>query len=168
MARAGIALGSNLGDRLSFLKAAFDGLCAISTPEEPVLVAAVYQTEPRFCQPGSPVFLNTVVEIDFLGDAEWLLAKTQALEAKLGRAALAERNAPRVIDIDILYLGEGSCENSDLVLPHPRLTERRFVLQPLTDIRPDLLLPGECLPIAQLLENLQSDEPPLVRIQDGL
>ena len=164
MARAGIALGSNLGNRLAHLRAACAGLRAIATPGEPVLLAAIYQTEPRLCPPGSPDFLNTVIEIGFAGGPLDLLLVTRALEAKLGRVRGAGTNAPRVIDLDLLYLGDAQCQTTALHLPHPRLSQRRFVLQPLADIRPGLVLPGQVLTIAELLAALPSDEPPLARI----
>lgn len=168
MPRAGIALGSNLGDRLAHLRTACACLREISTPGEPVLTAPVYQTEPRFCPPGSPAFYNTVIEIHFSGTALGLLDAARAMEKRLGRLPADERNAPRVIDIDLLYLGDESSDTNTLVLPHPRIAERRFVLQPLSDIRPALILPEQTHNIAKLLENLQSDEPPLVRITERL
>jgi 2-amino-4-hydroxy-6-hydroxymethyldihydropteridine diphosphokinase len=166
MPRAGIALGSNLGDRLANLRAACTCLREIATVGETVLTAPVYQTEPLLCPPGSPEFLNTVIEIDFTGTAMELLATTRTIEQKLGRTPAAERNAPRVIDIDLLYFGDETIGNDSLTLPHPRIGERRFVLQPLVDIRPDLILPGQTLNIADLLQNLRSDEPPLVNLTD--
>jgi 2-amino-4-hydroxy-6-hydroxymethyldihydropteridine diphosphokinase len=161
MARAGIALGSNLGDRLANLRAALLALREISAPGEPVLAAPVYQTEPCDCPPGSPDFLNTVVEIAFDGQPAELLTKTRYIERQLGRAPAAERNAPRVIDLDLLYLGDVVHESADLVLPHPRIVQRRFVLQPLAEIRPELKLPGQDVTIAGLLERLNADESPL-------
>lgn len=165
MARAGIALGSNLGDRAGNLRRALLMLEQIHSPGDPMLTAPVYQTEPRFCPPGSPVFLNTVVEIAFEGAALKLLDLTREMERSLGRAPAAERNAPRVIDIDLLYLGESRVTGGPLTLPHPRIAERRFVLQPLADIRPDLVLPGHRHTVACLLEMLDSDEPPLARTE---
>ncbi len=162
MPRAGIALGSNLGDRLSNLRAAFAHLREIATPGEAVLHAPVYQTEPRFCPPGSPDFLNTVVEIGFRGTALELLAKTRGIELALGRSRGAERNAPRVIDLDLLYLGDETNACDDLELPHPRIGERRFVLQPLADIRPELVIPGQDQTISGLLAALPPDDAPLV------
>ena len=164
MPRAGIALGSNLGDRIARLRDAFVRLREIATPEEPVLTAPIYQTEPRFCPPGSPSFYNTVIEIAFDGGALDLLEKTRSIERQLGRLPTAERNAPRVIDIDLLYLGDECRHHGELVLPHPRLGERRFVLQPLSDIRPELVLPGQTQSIAEMLGALQTDEPPLVPV----
>jgi len=164
MSRAGIALGSNLGDRLTHLQAARALLQEISTPGEPFLQASTYQTEPLLCPPGSPLFYNSVVEIDFQGTPFELLELTQTLERKLGRTGSHVRNAPRIIDVDLLYFSDEIIDTEDLELPHPRIRERRFVLQPLAEIRPDLILPGQVHRIADLLENLASGEPPLVRV----
>lgn len=160
--RAGIALGSNLGDRLANLLAAAEALHAFHTPGEPFLTARIYQTEPRFCPPGSPRFLNTVIEMAFTGDAMELLARTRDIERRLGREPSTERNAPRPIDIDLLYLGEETVDDPSLILPHPRIGERRFVLEPLFDIRPELMLPGWRASIQETLDSLNTDEPPLV------
>ena len=152
MPRAGIALGSNLGDRPANLQAARDCLREIAAPGEPFLQASNYQTEPLHCPPGSPPFYNSVVEIAFAGEAFQLLELTQAIEKKLGRAAAPERNAPRIIDVDLLYFGDEIIDTEALVLPHPRIGERRFVLQPLAEIRPELVLPGQTRSIAELLD----------------
>lgn len=162
MPRAGIALGSNLGDRIYHLRSALDALREIATPGTPVLTAPVYQTEPRFCPPGSPDFLNTVVEIGYDGSPLELLAQTRAIEKQLGRTRGAERNTPRTIDIDLLYLGNDIFEDAELTLPHPRIGERRFVLQPLADIRPELVLPGKSQSVSEILQAINTDEPGLV------
>lgn len=154
MPRAGIALGSNLGDRPAHLQAARDCLREIATPGEPFLEAPTYQTEPLFCPPGSPLFHNSVVEIAFAGDAFELLELTQSIEKKLGRLRSPERNAPRIIDVDLLYFGDEIIDTEVLVLPHPRIGERLFVLQPLAEIRPELILPGQTMSIAEMLERL--------------
>ncbi|MBC8127070.1 MAG: 2-amino-4-hydroxy-6-hydroxymethyldihydropteridine diphosphokinase [Gloeobacteraceae cyanobacterium ES-bin-144] len=164
MACAGIALGSNLGDRLAHLQNAITCLRNIATVGQPILIAPIYQTEPRFCPPGSPDFLNTVIEIQFHGSALDLLEKTQNIERNLGRAPNPERNAPRIIDIDLLYFGDECMHHESLILPHPRICERRFVLQPLADIRPHLILPGHSHTIAAALQTIITDEAPLQRI----
>lgn len=164
MSRVGIALGSNLGDRLANLRAATDCLRAIATPGEPFLTAPIYQTEPLLCPPGSPYFYNTAIELSFGGDAFELLETTKAIEKKLGRRDAAERNAPRVIDVDLLYFGDEIIDTEELALPHPRLGERRFVLTPLAAIRADLVLPGSKLTITERLTGLISDEPPLLTV----
>src|SRR5688572_19576028 len=118
MPRIGIALGSNLGDRLQHLQAARDLLTSISAG--PVLAAPVYLTEPVNCPPGSPDFHNTVIEISYAGSPVELLNLTQSFQRRLGRKELAERNAPRVIDIDLLYFGNETIATDALELPHPR------------------------------------------------
>ncbi len=164
MPRAGIALGSNLGHRLGHLRAAIGHLREIATPGEPFLTAPIYQTEPRLCPPDSPDFLNTVVELDFAGTPLDLLKHTRAIEKHLGRTPATERNAPRVIDLDLLYLGDETSTGDLLELPHPRIHERRFVLQPLADIRPELILSGHARTIAAMLAELPHDEAPLVAV----
>lgn len=165
MPRVGIALGSNLGDRLANLMAARAALSQIATPGELLLEAAIYQTEPLLCPAGSPTFYNSVVEIAFGGTAAELLGLTQSIEKKLGRTAKPERNAPRIIDIDLLYFGDEELDTEDLVLPHPRIGERRFVLQPLAEIRPEWILPRQSLSIAELLARLDTDELPLILVK---
>jgi 2-amino-4-hydroxy-6-hydroxymethyldihydropteridine diphosphokinase len=111
------------------------------------------------------MFYNSVIEIAFEGAATDLLAITQSIEKKIGRAAAPERNAPRVIDIDLLYFGDEVIATDDLELPHPRIAQRRFVLQPLAEICPDRILPGQTQSIAKLLHDLKTDEPPLVFVK---
>jgi 2-amino-4-hydroxy-6-hydroxymethyldihydropteridine diphosphokinase len=166
MPRIGIALGSNLGSRLRNLQRARDLLAGIATPGEPVLLAPIYQTEPVHCPSGSPDFLNTVVEISWEGLPTTLLDLTQAIEFKLGRLPTSEPNAPRVIDVDLLYFGDQTLDAGLLVLPHPRITGRRFVLQPLADIRPDLILAGHQATIADHLRHIDTAEPPLMLVQE--
>jgi 2-amino-4-hydroxy-6-hydroxymethyldihydropteridine diphosphokinase len=165
MVRAGIALGSNLGDRLANLRAAVGCLKKWADPGGPVLIAPVYRTEPLACPAGSPYFFNSAIEIGFEGDAFDLLEIGQEVEKKLGRGRATERNAPRIIDVDLLYFGSEVIDSETLVLPHPRIGERRFVLQPLAEIRPDLVLPGETRNIAALLDGLRSEEPPLIAVE---
>ncbi len=166
MPRAGIALGSNLGDRLHNLRAALDGLRQIAAHGEPILTAPIYQTEPRLCPPGSPDFLNTVVEIGFEGTPLELLKITRGIEQQLGRTRGEERNTPRTIDIDLLYLGDNIFDDEALTLPHPRIGERRFVLQPMADIRPELVLPGQKQSVAETLALLKACGSPLIPVCD--
>lgn len=163
--RAGLALGSNLGDRLAHLVEARTRLAALSTG--PVLQAPIYQTAPVGCPEGSPDFFNTVVEIGFEGSPRELLQAALRIEKELGRTRPDVSNAPRIIDIDLLYLGGQTVAEADLELPHPRLTSRRFVLEPLAGIRPDLTLPGDTLTISGHLDALDSDEAELVRVRDS-
>lgn len=162
MPRVGIALGSNLGDRRANLRAASRCLYELAVPGSVFLQASIYQTEPLLCPPGSPYFYNSALEISYDGTASELLEATQSIERELGRLASAERNAPRVVDIDLLYFGDEVLDRDNLILPHPRIGERRFVLQPLAEIRPDLVLPGERRSIAEMLLELDASEQPLL------
>lgn len=110
------------------------------------------------CPSGSPAFLNAVVEIATTRPPAELLADLAALERDLGRPARRERNAPRPLDVDILYAGDLVFATPGLVVPHPRMTRRRFVLQPLAEIRPDLTPPGQTRTVAQLLATLPDSE----------
>ncbi|WP_411827939.1 2-amino-4-hydroxy-6-hydroxymethyldihydropteridine diphosphokinase [Luteolibacter sp. AS25] len=138
MPRVAIALGSNLGDREKNISAAISELKKLSTPGEPFLEASLHDTAPQNCPPDSPRFLNTVIDLHFTGDDPLqLLEKTQSMETRLGRANNPIRNAPRIIDIDILLFGDTRLDHPRLQLPHPRISERPFVLLPLQEIRPD-------------------------------
>lgn len=152
--RAGIALGSNLGDRMAELRAGRGFLRGLHRGEGDVLVSAVYETEPVDCAPGTPAFLNAVVEIETSIEPERLLPLIRGHEETRGRRGGGPPNAPRTLDLDLLYADDLQLQGKDLVLPHPRMAERRFVLQPLADIRPDLVLPGHREPVAQLLASL--------------
>ncbi|MEI8340931.1 MAG: 2-amino-4-hydroxy-6-hydroxymethyldihydropteridine diphosphokinase [Verrucomicrobiota bacterium] len=136
----GIALGSNVGDRLQHLREARD---AIAANHGVIHCSRVYETEPVGCEPGSAAYLNAVIEIVYPGDPILLLGELQTIESRLGRPSRHPRNAPRTIDLDILYAGNLILQNEVIAIPHPRLHERRFVLAPLCDIRPDLILPGQ-------------------------
>lgn len=161
--RAGIALGSNLGDRLGNLKAARERLSQAAGVHSPVLASAAYETEPIGCEPGAPRFLNAVLEIDYNGEPLALLRQLREIEAALGRPAAHLQNTSRTIDLDLLYFGETEISRNELQLPHPRMHERRFVLEPLGQIRPELVLPRRRETVAELLRRLP-DAPPLVRI----
>jgi 2-amino-4-hydroxy-6-hydroxymethyldihydropteridine diphosphokinase len=141
--RVAIALGSNLGDRAANLAAATAALRELATPGEPFLTASLHDTAPQDCPPDSPRFLNTVIDLHYSGsDPLALLSETQAIERALGREHHHIRNAPRVIDIDILHFGEVSLKHPELELPHPRIAGRPFVLLPLREIREYPLPPG--------------------------
>jgi 2-amino-4-hydroxy-6-hydroxymethyldihydropteridine diphosphokinase len=152
--RAGIAFGSNLGDRLQLLHQARACVLASQVLAPPVLISSVYLTSPVDCPSGSDSFLNAVVEAELTGDPAALLRDLRACEDGLGRPGRSGRNAPRTIDLDLLYAGDCEIRTKDLILPHPRLSQRRFVLIPLAEIRPDLILPGQTKTIAQLLAEL--------------
>ena len=160
--RAGIALGSNLGDRLANLTAGREAVLHLPGVSGPVLHSRVYETEPVGTGPDAGPFLNAVMEVEFTGDPLLLLAALRAIESALGRPTRHPRNGPRTLDLDILYAGALVLADDTLILPHPRLHLRRFVLAPLNDIRPDLRLPGQSHTVAELLARL--DDPAAVSI----
>ncbi|HET6409016.1 MAG TPA: 2-amino-4-hydroxy-6-hydroxymethyldihydropteridine diphosphokinase [Chthoniobacteraceae bacterium] len=152
--RAGIALGSNLGDRLANLRAGRNRVLEIAGVSGPLLSSRVYETDPVDTAPNSGPFLNAVIEIEFIGQPIDLLEGLQHIESALGRPSKRPRNSPRTLDLDILYAGNLVLSNEEVVIPHPRLHQRRFVLSPLSDIRPDLVLPGQEKSVIQLLTAL--------------
>ena len=162
--KAGIALGSNLGDRAAHLAAAKRFLSSLHAGPGAPLCSALFETEPVDCAPGTAAFLNAVMEIETALDPTALLAHLRQFEQQQGRAVDRGRNAPRQLDLDLLYAGDNHIDTPALVLPHPRMNARRFVLQPLANIRPDLVLPGQELTVAQLLAALPSS--PAVRPAD--
>ena len=149
--RIGVALGSNLGDRLANLRAARKAIADLTGAKGSVLESPVYETEPVGCEPGAGKFLNAVLEIDYNGDPTDLLQKLIRIEESLGRDRNHARNVSREIDIDLLYASELNVENEQLRLPHPRLHLRKFVLQPLADFRPELILPNQTKTVRELL-----------------
>ena len=152
--RAGIALGSNLGDRLQNLRAGRDAVLRLPGVSAPLLASRIYETEPVGTGPDAGAFLNTVIEVEFTGQPHELLIGLQTIEAAMGRPSKRPRNAPRTLDLDILYVGNLVLANDEIVIPHPRLHIRRFVLQPLHDIRPELLLPGQQSTVRELFAKL--------------
>lgn len=138
MPRVGLSLGSNLGDRLAHLRAALDRLKDIGSGSHR-LVSSIYETEPVDCPDGSGAFYNAVVEILTGSAAREILEFCQGIEREMGRPDIRDRNSPRTIDLDLLYHEDGPVDDPDLVLPHPRMFERPFVLIPLAEIRPDLI-----------------------------
>ncbi len=113
--------------------------------------------------PGTQAFLNTVVEVEADVSARELHEQLQAVEQAMGRPTLREKNSPRTLDLDLLYAGDFVSGDPVLIVPHPRLHLRRFVLQPLADIRPSLVLPERSQSIAELLAGLK-DDPSEVRL----
>ena len=128
--RAFVALGSNLGDRVSFLRSAVAGLSRV------VAESRVFETDPIGGPGGQNAFLNMVVEVETLLDPFALLRRCQRLEAEAMRQRVVHWG-PRTLDVDIILYDEVEVRSDDLVLPHPRFTERRFVLAPLADIAPE-------------------------------
>jgi 2-amino-4-hydroxy-6-hydroxymethyldihydropteridine diphosphokinase len=152
--RTAVALGSNLGDPLENLRAARRQILNLTNVQPPVLSSPIYETDPVDCEPGALKFLNAVVEFGYNGDPQQLLKKLESIEQRLGRPREHARNISRKIDIDLLYVGDMRINDRELELPHPRMHLRKFVLQPLADIRPELILPGQTKTIRELLAQL--------------
>jgi 2-amino-4-hydroxy-6-hydroxymethyldihydropteridine diphosphokinase len=153
--RTAVALGSNLGDRLENLRAARRQTLDLTDVQPPIFSSPVYETEPVGCEPGARKFLNTIVEFDYQGDPARLLERLIRIEEAVGRRPNHRKNVSRVIDLDLLYCDERNIQKQGLQLPHPRMHLRKFVLQPLADIRPDLILPGQTKTVAELVAQLE-------------
>jgi 2-amino-4-hydroxy-6-hydroxymethyldihydropteridine diphosphokinase len=151
MAKAFVGIGSNLGDREAHLRSAIELLGA----EQGIAVVAVSQV--RETEPVGPVeqgpFLNGAVLISTELTPRELLDRLLDVEQRLGRVR-NERFGPRTIDLDLLVYGDETIDEPGLTVPHPRLHERRFALEPLADLAPDLVLPGRGS-ISALLSELE-------------
>lgn len=133
--RAFLGLGSNLGDREAHLRNAVSALPGVKA------VSRLYETEPVGGPPGQSPYLNLVVELETELSPRELLDVARRLEKAAGRLP-AERDWPRPLDVDVLLVGDLVVDEPDLVVPHPRMHERRFVLQPLSDLAPELVPEG--------------------------
>ena len=135
--RAVLGLGSNVGDRWTQLREAVAALPA----DEVVAVSPVYETDPVGGPPGQPPYLNLVVELATERSPRELLEVARRLEDAGGRVR-AERHGPRTLDVDVLLVGDLVVSEPDLVVPHPRMHERRFVLAPFAALAPALVPDG--------------------------
>ncbi len=153
----GIALGSNLGNRAAELDAGIAYLRLIAYDRQ-VREGPRIETEPDNCPPGSPPFLNTVAEI-MVESMEFpplnLYGALEDFEIERGRDPIRERNSPRPLDLDIIYYGNYEYDQMGLIIPHCRAHQRRFVLEPLAGLHPDLILPGQTKTVRELLAGLK-------------
>jgi 2-amino-4-hydroxy-6-hydroxymethyldihydropteridine diphosphokinase len=133
--RVFVGLGSNLGDRRDQLRRAVGRL---RSDGDLVAVSPVYETEPVGGPSDQGAYLNVVVELSTADSARRLLDRCRALEASAGRVRTV-RFGPRTLDADVLLVGDEAVADEDLVVPHPRMWERRFVLAPLADLAPELV-----------------------------
>ncbi len=138
-----VGLGSNLGDRRATLEAALARL-------RPRRVSSIVETEP-WGRGDQPAFLNAVAELETELEPDRLLGALQALERDHGRVR-GERWGPRTLDLDLLLYGDRSIRSASLEVPHPRLPERRFVLEGLAELCPERPVPGLGRTVRQLLE----------------
>lgn len=158
MTRAFLGLGANLGDRVAHLQA------AVAAVPDLVAVSPVYATDP-VGGPEQGTYLNLVVELDTALDARGLLRECRRLESDAGRVRTI-RWGPRTLDVDVLWVDGEVVDEADLVVPHPRMWARRFVLAPLADLAPDLVSPvqvaaaeGEVEPVGDLAELTEGSLP---------
>ncbi|HYV28945.1 MAG TPA: 2-amino-4-hydroxy-6-hydroxymethyldihydropteridine diphosphokinase [Candidatus Eisenbacteria bacterium] len=153
-----IALGSNLGDSRGLIRRAMEELQKFSA--QPLLKSSLWKTTPVDCPPNSPSFLNAAAGLvpRERDTPESLLQGLQAMEKEMGRTPKTILNEPRPLDLDLITFGSEIRVTADLTLPHPRAHLRRFVLQPLNEIAPDLILPGQTKTVAQLLASLRNEE----------
>jgi 2-amino-4-hydroxy-6-hydroxymethyldihydropteridine diphosphokinase len=153
-----VALGSNLGDSQRIVLEAMARLQNLS--DEPILKSSLWQSSPVDCPPDSPMFVNAIVGFLPREDEtpESLLKKLQWLEKEFGRQPKKAVNEPRSLDLDLIVFGMELRNTPELILPHPRAHLRRFVLQPWSEVAPDLILPGQSRTVGQLLAELVSAE----------
>jgi 2-amino-4-hydroxy-6-hydroxymethyldihydropteridine diphosphokinase len=123
-------------------------------------MSSLWQTSPVDCPPDSPLFLNAVVGLAARADEtpESLLKKLQDLEKDFGRRPKKVLNEPRPLDLDLIMFGEEIRQSPELILPHPRALLRKFVLCPLNEIAPDLILPGQTKIVSELLKEFCGKE----------
>ena len=152
MATVNLGLGSNLGDRRANLEAALAALRA-NTAVRVLAVSGFIETEPVGGPPGQGAYLNGAAAVGTDLEPHALLAECKRIEKSLGRRD-GPRWGPRIVDLDILFYGAIVLDAPDLTLPHPRLRERRFVLEPLAEIAPDLVDPVTGLTVGELLARL--------------
>lgn len=151
----GFSLGSNMGDRLANLIRARNGLRTLLGADA-LEQSSVYETEPigvAGCE-RHLAFLNAVVICRTERDPRQCLCICRSLEEQAGRVRGAQSNAPRPLDIDIIYADNLVIAEADLIIPHPRWSTRRFVLRPLSELRPELMPPGASDSISKLLDDL--------------
>jgi 2-amino-4-hydroxy-6-hydroxymethyldihydropteridine diphosphokinase len=146
--RAYVGLGANLGDREATMRRAI-GLLGV----EVVAVSTLRETDPVGYE-DQPRFLNAAVAIETTLTPEELLDRLLAVERELGRTREGPRYGPRTIDLDLLLYGDEIVDEPGLRVPHPRLAERRFVLEPLFELEPGLVIPGVG-PVSALLQGLE-------------
>ena len=157
--RAFVALGSNLGDRRGHLEAALREIAAL--PGVSIeRVSSFIETAPEGGPEDQPRFLNGVLLLFTSATPRELLTALQAIETLHGRdRSLATRNGPRTLDLDLLLFGDERFDEPDLCVPHPRMEERTFVLGPLSEIAPDLVLPASGASVRERLRRLTSVTP---------
>jgi 2-amino-4-hydroxy-6-hydroxymethyldihydropteridine diphosphokinase len=152
-----IALGSNIGDSIGNVRSAINRLQDFAA--EPLRSSSLWETTPVDCPPDAPPFVNAVVAMAPLPreTPESLLLTLQSLEREFGRKPKKILNESRPLDLDLIAFDQEKRSSNELTLPHPRAHQRRFVLQPLAELAPDLVLPGQSKTVQELLCLLPPD-----------
>ncbi len=168
-----ISLGSNLAltrgslhlSPESILRNALTELQALATT--PLKISSLYRTAPLDCPPGSSDFFNAIALMRVRQElaATDFLKQLHALEVKFGRLRTNTLNQPRPLDLDLICFGRLQINAPNLILPHPRALERRFVMDPLAEIAPELLLPGQQLNVITLTQRLRSNRGSAQRVE---
>jgi 2-amino-4-hydroxy-6-hydroxymethyldihydropteridine diphosphokinase len=153
MTRVYVGVGTNLGDRAAMIRAAIEQL-RLEQGVEVVAVSSIRETDPVGLVE-QPRFLNAAVALETELSARELLDRLLGIERRLGRTRAGPRFGPRTIDLDLLVYGDARIDEPGLEVPHPRLHERLFALEPLADLDPDLVVPGHGR-LADLVAGLQS------------
>lgn len=148
-----LSLGSNVGDRIANLKAAIERIGSLG---EVIATSSIYETEPVEFK-AQPWFLNCVVKLGMEKMPKQLLAAILTIETEMGRHR-QQKKGPRLIDIDILLFGNSIVESQGLTIPHPAMHERRFVLEPMSEIAPDVRHPVFKQRMRELLEKLPAGQ----------
>ncbi len=156
-----LGLGSNIGDRQENLNKALDYL---SQRLRVIEKSSVYDTEP-IGNPTQPRFLNMVCQIKTMLKPKELLVLAKGIERKMGRVP-GRPNTPRTIDIDILFYGDQAIKMPELTIPHPRLTQRAFVLVPMAEIAPELVHPVNKKSIKELLKEAKRGVQGVLKLED--
>ncbi len=149
-----VALGSNLGDPRENVLLGIEALRRFS--DQPLLVSCLMPSRPVDCPSGSPDFINAAVAFIPRPDEtpERLLRELQAIEQAFGRKPKLVLNEPRPLDLDLIAFQREVRNTPELTLPHPRAVQRAFVLRPLAELAPDLILPGQQLTVRELLSRI--------------
>jgi 2-amino-4-hydroxy-6-hydroxymethyldihydropteridine diphosphokinase len=158
MAPVFVAFGSNLGEPALIARQTIERLATVSVA--PPLCSSLWRSTPVDCPPGSPDFINAVVALTPLPHftPEGLLTELQAMEREFGRRPKLVLNEARPLDLDLIAWDNEVRNTPALTLPHPRAHLRRFVLQPLSELAPDFVLPGQTESVAKLLASLRTEE----------
>ena len=159
-----ISIGSNMGEKLENCR---NGLAALDETEKIIIedLSEFYMTEPMEYT-DQPWFVNAAARINTTLDPFDLLKTLKSLEVELGRVASSLRYGPRILDFDIIFYNDVILETPGLIIPHPRMHHREFVLRPICDLAPDLMHPALKKSSRQLLDELAAENQKCIRMEE--